>query len=119
MKKYGAELVGTFWLVLGGCGSAVLAAAPHGVSHTLLDSLLARTEAAGARPAVVDISADFRFADLAEYERVYKHPHGAPARAKRSESSCAAGARSALAKSRTSIRLTGPRPRRVPRQRRA
>lgn len=26
MHKYGAELVGTFWLVLGGCGSAVLAA---------------------------------------------------------------------------------------------
>ena len=25
-KKYGAELIGTFWLVLGGCGSAVLAA---------------------------------------------------------------------------------------------
>ena len=30
MKKYVAESVGTFWLVLGGCGSAVLAAAfPH------------------------------------------------------------------------------------------
>ena len=30
MKKYGAEFFGTFWLVLGGCGSAVLAAAfPH------------------------------------------------------------------------------------------
>src|SRR5215831_16124256 len=30
MKAYGAEFVGTFWLVLGGCGSAVLAAAfPH------------------------------------------------------------------------------------------
>jgi aquaporin Z len=27
MKKYVAELIGTFWLVLGGCGSAVLAAA--------------------------------------------------------------------------------------------
>jgi aquaporin Z len=27
MKKYGAECFGTFWLVLGGCGSAVLAAA--------------------------------------------------------------------------------------------
>jgi aquaporin Z len=27
MKKYLAELIGTFWLVLGGCGSAVLAAA--------------------------------------------------------------------------------------------
>lgn len=27
MKIYGAEFLGTFWLVLGGCGSAVLAAA--------------------------------------------------------------------------------------------
>lgn len=27
MKRYCAELIGTFWLVLGGCGSAVLAAA--------------------------------------------------------------------------------------------
>ncbi len=26
MKQYGAEFLGTFWLVLGGCGSAVLAA---------------------------------------------------------------------------------------------
>ena len=26
MKTYGAEFFGTFWLVLGGCGSAVLAA---------------------------------------------------------------------------------------------
>lgn len=31
MKQYGAELLGTFWLVLGGCGSAVLAAAFPGV----------------------------------------------------------------------------------------
>jgi len=31
MKAYGAEFVGTFWLVLGGCGSAVLAAAFPGL----------------------------------------------------------------------------------------
>src|SRR5476651_1922243 len=30
MRKLAAEFIGTFWLVLGGCGSAVLAAAfPH------------------------------------------------------------------------------------------
>lgn len=34
-EKYGAELFGTFWLVLGGCGSAVIAAAfPNvGIGH--------------------------------------------------------------------------------------
>ena len=26
MKQYGSEFLGTFWLVIGGCGSAVLAA---------------------------------------------------------------------------------------------
>ena len=31
MQKLGAEFIGTFWLVLGGCGSAVLAAAFPGV----------------------------------------------------------------------------------------
>lgn len=41
MKKYGAELVGTFWLVLGGCGSAVLAAAFPGVGIGLLGVSLA------------------------------------------------------------------------------
>ncbi|HBD08039.1 MAG TPA: aquaporin Z [Syntrophobacteraceae bacterium] len=41
MKKYGAELVGTFWLVLGGCGSAVLAAAFPGLGIGLLGVALA------------------------------------------------------------------------------
>ncbi len=36
MKKYGAEFIGTFWLVLGGCGSAVLAAAFPSVGIGLL-----------------------------------------------------------------------------------
>ncbi|KAA3598381.1 MAG: aquaporin Z [Calditrichaeota bacterium] len=36
MKKYVAELFGTFWLVLGGCGSAVLAAAFPNVGIGLL-----------------------------------------------------------------------------------
>lgn len=31
MKPYGAEFLGTFWLVMGGCGSAVLAAAFPGL----------------------------------------------------------------------------------------
>lgn len=36
MKKYSAEFLGTFWLVLGGCGSAVLAAAFPDVGIGLL-----------------------------------------------------------------------------------
>src|ERR1700752_243867 len=36
MRQYGAELLGTFWLVLGGCGSAVLAAAFPNVGIGLL-----------------------------------------------------------------------------------
>ncbi len=36
MRKYGAEFFGTFWLVLGGCGSAVLAAAFPDVGIGLL-----------------------------------------------------------------------------------
>lgn len=41
MKKYIAESIGTFWLVLGGCGSAVLAAAFPEVGIGLLGVSLA------------------------------------------------------------------------------
>lgn len=41
MKKYLAEFIGTFWLVLGGCGSAVLAAAFPEVGIGLLGVALA------------------------------------------------------------------------------
>jgi aquaporin Z len=40
-KKLGAEFIGTFWLVLGGCGSAVLAAAFPDVGIGLLGVALA------------------------------------------------------------------------------
>ena len=40
-KKLGAEFIGTFWLVLGGCGSAVLAAAFPNVGIGLLGVALA------------------------------------------------------------------------------
>src|SRR4051812_22223855 len=60
--------------------SAVFCAAPHGAAATLIDSLLKAAEAAGTRPRIVDISADFRFATAAGYEAVYKHAHGAPQR---------------------------------------
>ena len=41
MKTYAAEFIGTFWLVLGGCGSAVLAAAFPEVGIGLLGVSLA------------------------------------------------------------------------------
>src|SRR6478609_8793668 len=41
MKKNLAEFIGTFWLVLGGCGSAVLAAGFPGVGIGLLGVSLA------------------------------------------------------------------------------
>jgi len=41
MRQFGAEFLGTFWLVLGGCGSAVLAAAFPNVGIGLLGVSLA------------------------------------------------------------------------------
>ena len=41
MRKLGAEFIGTFWLVLGGCGSAVLASAFPDVGIGLLGVSLA------------------------------------------------------------------------------
>jgi aquaporin Z len=41
MRKYGAEFFGTFWLVLGGCGSAVLAASIPDVGIGLVGVALA------------------------------------------------------------------------------
>ncbi|MBU3671048.1 MAG: N-acetyl-gamma-glutamyl-phosphate reductase [Sinobacteraceae bacterium] len=60
--------------------SAVFSAAPHGVSAALIDRLLSAAEAAGTRPRVVDISADYRYSTADAYASVYKHAHGAPAR---------------------------------------
>jgi len=59
---------------------ALFGAAPHGASAPLIDKLLQVAEAVGNRPAVVDISADFRYRDAAQYQSVYGQPHGAPAR---------------------------------------
>src|SRR5436190_3317548 len=41
VRKLAAEFLGTFWLVLGGCGSAVIAAAFPGVGIGLLGVALA------------------------------------------------------------------------------
>jgi N-acetyl-gamma-glutamyl-phosphate reductase common form len=60
--------------------SAVLSAAPHGVAAKLIDDLLTSAEAKGAKPKVIDISADYRYTTPQAYEAVYKHAHGAPSR---------------------------------------
>ena len=55
-------------------------AAPHGGAATLIEAALAAAHAAGCALPLVDMSADFRFADAAGWERVYGKAHGAPAR---------------------------------------
>ncbi len=83
MKAYGAEFIGTFWLVLGGCGSAVLAAAfpevgigLHGVSLAFGLTVLTMAYAIGhisgchLNPAVsvgLCVAGRFPVKDLAPY----------------------------------------------------
>jgi N-acetyl-gamma-glutamyl-phosphate reductase len=57
---------------------AVLGAAPHGATGPLLAELLDEAGRAGSELAIVDLSADFRFADAGAWEAVYGHAHGAP-----------------------------------------
>jgi N-acetyl-gamma-glutamyl-phosphate reductase len=52
----------------------VFCALPHGTTQKVIKDLLARAPAI----KVVDLSADFRLADLAAYARWYGHPHAAP-----------------------------------------
>lgn len=58
----------------------IFAATPHGSTAALLDDLLAAAEKAGARVHAVDLSADFRFRDLARYAALYGRAHAAPHR---------------------------------------
>jgi N-acetyl-gamma-glutamyl-phosphate reductase len=60
--------------------TAIFSAAPHGSAAALIDRLLRAAETAARAPHVVDISADYRFRSNEDYQAVYKHPHGAPAR---------------------------------------
>ena len=76
-----ADLVGSL------PSSAIVSAAPHGVAAKLIDELLVAAESKGAKPRVIDISADYRYSTAAAYEAVYKHAHGAPTRI--SQFSCA------------------------------
>lgn len=60
--------------------TALFSAAPHGVSAALVDRLLGAAEAGGMQASCVDISADFRHVRASDYETIYAHAHGAPAR---------------------------------------
>ena len=57
---------------------ALVSAAPHGASAALVARAIALAEDASVALSVVDLSADFRFADAADYQAVYGHPHSAP-----------------------------------------
>lgn len=65
-------------VVAGSARCALVSAAPHGASAALVARALALAGKAGVELAVVDLSADFRFADATEYAAVYGHPHTAP-----------------------------------------
>lgn len=62
----------------GSARCALVSAAPHGASAALVARALELAGNAEVELAVVDLSADFRFADAAEYAAVYGHPHPAP-----------------------------------------
>jgi N-acetyl-gamma-glutamyl-phosphate reductase len=75
-----ASLAARFALVAGEerrC--ALVSAAPHGASAALVARALDGAAAAGVALSVVDLSADFRFADPAAYAAVYGAAHPAPA----------------------------------------
>ncbi len=61
-----------------GSRCALVSAAPHGASAALVARALELAGNAGVELSVVDLSADFRFVDPAEYASVYGHPHPAP-----------------------------------------
>lgn len=58
--------------------AALVSAAPHGASAPAVAAAIAAAEAAGCALEVVDLSADFRFADPDAYAGIYGHAHPAP-----------------------------------------
>ncbi|MEQ1801139.1 MAG: N-acetyl-gamma-glutamyl-phosphate reductase [Gammaproteobacteria bacterium] len=57
---------------------ALFSAAPHVVSAGIVATMLQAAEASGSKLTVVDASSDFRFRNAADFEAVYRQPHGAP-----------------------------------------
>ena len=58
---------------------ALFSAAPHGASAAIIAAAIDAARERDADVHVVDSSADFRYAEAADYERVYGTAHGAPA----------------------------------------
>ena len=56
----------------------IFSAAPHVVSAGVVATLLKAAETRQSRATVVDVSSDFRFRNAADFQAVYKEPHGAP-----------------------------------------
>lgn len=57
--------------------SAIFTATPHGATAPLVDQLLGSAEGASRELRIVDLSADFRFPNALDYERVYGQEHPA------------------------------------------
>lgn len=62
----------------GGGQWALFSAAPHGASAALIARFIEKADTTGCKLTVVDVSADFRYADANAYATVYSQPHGAP-----------------------------------------
>ena len=65
---------------LASCGSldVVFLALPHGTSQDLIPGILAASETTGASPVIIDLAADFRLTDPADYTAWYGADHAAP-----------------------------------------
>jgi len=57
---------------------ALFSAAPHGASAALVAGFIDEAQANGCELTVVDVSADFRYAQADDYAAVYGQSHGAP-----------------------------------------
>ena len=62
----------------GGDRVAIFSAAPHGASATVVARLLEQARVLSLDTHVVDVSADFRYANGGDFESVYGTPHTAP-----------------------------------------
>lgn len=60
-----------------GSDLALFSAAPHGASAAIIRTALERAAARSINVHVVDVSADFRYANAEDYEAVYGTKHGA------------------------------------------